>query len=552
MQILTAGQSDRMLRANGEAHLRKWGTDPCAGVTPGRSGAVGNPTGRTAQVPLQLQLPDGRCWPVHSADRPLEEAREWLKTSLKTLDTPAICVIGAGAGWIVDAVEELPGAVRILVLEPEPACVAAMFERRDLRDLIEAGRILVLSGPDFDGAATAWRVLGRMAADPPVLVHPVVAVARRAATMAAARLTRSVIAGARANEQARRRFAAPYLLNTLRNVPSLASESDADALTNLYAGQQVVIAAAGPSLNRNLEELRPHRNKVVLVSVDTALRPMLAAGLTPDFVVTVDPAPANARHLEGLPACEETALVAEVSAQRSTLQAFPGRTFLFRVAAHHPWPWLHTSGIDVARLHAWGSVLITAFDLGARLGGDPLIVIGADLAYTDGQPYCRGTVYEEDWARRVAAGEALADIWRHAISMHPAVVEHHGDQAIATAPHLVLFRNGLLNAVRTTRAKVINATGAGIFRGDDVAFMPIGAALGNAPRLERKPLPRSLPAAAIVDRLRGNTIRLVHRMDPSPDGWGDVLAEHEPPDPTLPEQCESVRVALARWAGVPE
>ena len=578
MHVQTTRESACILRANREAHLAKWGTDPCAGVTAGRSGGVGKSTGHTpttpsnssnsstpsppstpwnsstsSNSPLQLQVPGGVWRAVHSVDRPLEEAREWLATSRNGLNTPpAICVIGAGAGWVVDAVEELPGAIRILVLEPEPACAVAMFERRDLRELIEAGRLMVLTGPEFNGAGGAWRLFGRLAVDPPLLIHPVIAVASRAATVAAARLARAVIASARANENARRRFAAPYLLNTLRNAPSLASESDADALVNLHAGTPVVIAAAGPSLNRNIEELRPYRDRVVLVAVDTALRPMLAAGLTPDFVVSVDPAPANARHLEGLRACNETALVAEASVQRGSLEAFSGRTFFFRVAEHHPWPWLHASGLDVTKLQAWGSVLVTAFDLGVKLGGDPLIMIGADLAYTGAQPYCRGTVYEEDWALRVAAGEALPDIWRHAISMHPVVVERHGDESISTAPHFVHFRDGLLNAARSARARVINATGAGILRGGPVALLPVDAALGDLPRLGRKPLPRRGPAATIIETLRQNTIRLVQRLDPPNDGWGAVLAEHEPPDPTLPDQCESVRVALARWAGVGE
>jgi hypothetical protein len=459
-------------------------------------------------------------------------------------------VIGAGAGWVVDAAEELPGAIRLLVFEPEAACVTAMFERRTLRDLIEAGHLMVLTGPDFDGAATAWRLLGRIAVDPPLLIHPVIAVANRTAAVAAANLARTVIASARANETARRRFAAPYLLNTLRNAPSLATESDAGALTGLYEGTPVVIAAAGPSLNRNIEELRPYRDRAVLVAVDTALRPFLAAGLRPDFVVSVDPAPANACHLAGLPPCDETALVAEASVQRATLEAFAGRTFLFRVAEHHPWPWLHASGVDVGKLRAWGSVLVTAFDLGVRLGGDPLIIVGADLAYTDGQPYCRGTVYEEDWAVKVAGGEALVDVWRHTISLHPAVVERHGDEAIATAPHLVHFRDGLLNAARAARAKVINATGAGILRGGEVTLAPIDSVLRDAPRLTRKSLPRSVPAAAVVNTLRENTIRLVQRLEPPNEGWGHVLSEHEPPDSTLPDQCESVRVALAQWAGV--
>src|SRR5690606_21652421 len=139
--------------------------------------------------------------------------------------------------------------------------------------------------------------------------------------------------------------------------------------------------------------------------------PSLAAGLAPDFVVAVDPGVPNARHLTRLPPCD-TALVAEASVHGDSLAAFAGRTFLYRVAAHQPWPWLMAAGMHTATLRAWGSVLVTAFDLGVKLGGDPVMLIGADLAYTGGQPYCRGTVYEEDWALRVGNGETLEAIWR--------------------------------------------------------------------------------------------------------------------------------------------
>lgn len=542
-----------VLRANSQAHLAKWGTDPCAEVTADRSPGVEISTAVTAGAgdPLQLRLPDGRWCLVHARDRPLDEARDWLATVAASDEPPAaLCVIGAGAGWVVDAVEEWPAATRLLVLEPEPACVVALFSRRDLRALIDAGRLMVLCGPGYAGGAAAWRLFARISTDPPLLIHPVIGVAARASTVAAARLARAAIDGARANEHARRRFAAPYLLNTLRNVPSLATEADAGALTGLYAGLPVVIAGAGPSLNRNIEALAPYRDRVVLVAADTALRPLLAAGVEPDFVVAVDPSVANARHLADLPVGLRTALVAEASVQRATIEAFAGRCFLFRVARHHPWPWLHPSGLDIGVLAAWGSVLVTAFDLGVKLGGDPLITIGADLAFTAGQPYCRGTVYEEDWRRRVAAGESLATVWREAIALHPTVTERHGDDVVATAPHLVQFRDGLLNAARAARATVINATGAGIFRGDGVALQSIEVALRDVAPRAFGPPPRTIPSPAVADRLRQRTITLVHRLEPSPEGWGEVLAEHQPPDPTLGEQCEAVRVALARWAGV--
>lgn len=554
MGTQTALKRSEILRANRNAHRAKWGTDPL-GMSAGRPILVGNPTvrgGRKGEGPMQLQIPSGAWHFVHATDQPLDEARAWLAESFQGKDVPpALVVIGAGAGWVVDAMEELPGALRMLVFEPEPVSCASMFDRRDLRDLIEAGRLMVLTGPNFGGAADAWRLLGRITTDPPVLIHPVTAAARRDAALQAARLAGKSIADARANEGARRRFAAPYLLNTLRNVPSLAAESDAGALFNLYPRTPIVIAAAGPSLNRNIEELRPHRDKVVLVAADTALRPILAAGLAPDFVVAVDPGTLNARHLKGLPPCETTALVADAAVQPAILDAFAGRSFLFRVADHHPWPWLRPSGVNVAMLRAWGSVLITAFDLGVKLGGAPLVIIGADLAFTDGQPYCRGTVYEEEWARWVAAGDSLSEIWDRTIAVHPAVVERHGSEQLITAPHLVQFRDGMLNVIRSTRARVINATGAGILRGVGVEIRSLDSVLRHAKPIIRRTLPRRLPAASTIETLKARTVRLVQRLDPSPEGWAGVIAEHEPSDPTLPDQCESVRLALAQWAGVP-
>jgi hypothetical protein len=529
------------LQANRDAHVARWGVDPCAWMTAGRPLAVGTPTARgdgRPGAPLEIQAPGGAWYEVHDPSRPLDEARAWL-ASIADAARPAsaVCVIGAGAGWVIDALEEQPGDLRMLVLEPDAACCAATFDRRDYRHLIEAGRLMVLGGPDFDGAANAWRVLGRIAAEPPRLIHPVIAVARREATVAAARIVQKAVAGALANERARRHFAAPYLLNTLRNVPAIARESDAGALVDLHRGAPVVIAGAGPSLNRNLEELRPYRDRAIFIAADTALKPSLAAGLAPDFVVAVDPGVPNARHLTHLPPCD-TALVAEASVQSESLDAFVGRTFLFRVAAHHPWPWLASAGIETTMLRAWGSVVVTAFDLGVAIGGDPIVFIGADLAYTGGQPYCRGTVYEEDWALRVTNGESLEDIWRGDIARNPAVIETHAGEPVATASHLMQFRDALLHAARSASANVVNATGAGILRGDGIEQGSLQRIFEKRSSLTRRPLPRRGLEPSVAETLR----HAVHDLQSGasmPDDWMSILGEHEPPDPSLSAQLSA-------------
>jgi hypothetical protein len=541
------------LRVNCAALRARWGWDPCPDVTAERPSDVGNPTGHGTIPPRgapRVQLPGGEWRLVHDEQRPLDEARAWLSRTLgegEGVLPPVICIIGAGAGWIVDAIEARSSETRMLVLEPEPAFIRVMLARRDFRSLVERGRLMIVAGPSFEGRSAAWRLFGRAVTEPTLMIHPVIAVARREAAVAAARLARQAAADARSNDIARRRFAAPYLVNTLRNLPVIARESDAASLFGLCPGRPIVVAGAGPSLNRNLDALRPLRDRVVLVAADTALRPCLAAGLAPDFVVGVDPGAPNARHLTRLPPCETTALVAEPSLGGAAFEAFEHRTFLYRVAEHHPWPWVRSHGVDVTTLRAWGSVQITAFDLAVKLGGDPVIFIGTDLAYTDGQPYCRGTVYEEDWTQRAGMGESLEAIWRGAMAMHPAVTEHHDGESIATAPHLVQFRDAILEACRSAPCAVFNATGRGILHGTGIAPAALDTILHGAASFSMPVLPRRQQPAAAVDRLAAaleahEGPRSVAGLEPA---WADVLAEHDPRDSRLADDLVS---ALSRAA----
>ena len=81
------------------------------------------------------------------------------------------------------------------------------------------------------------------------------------------------------------------------------------------------------------------------------------------------------------------------------------------MARHEPWPWLLEGGVDAGMLRAWGSVLVTAFDFAVFLGCDPICLVGADLSFTNGQPYCRETIYEHDWRQRVEAGAWALRSW---------------------------------------------------------------------------------------------------------------------------------------------
>jgi hypothetical protein len=160
-------------------------------------------------------------------------------------------------------------------------------------------------------------------------------------------------------------------------------------------------------------------------------------------------------------------LAAEGSVHPTAFAAFAGRTFTFRVSDHEPWPWLATTGITRATLRTWGSVLTSAFDLARRMGCDPIVFAGADLAFTGGRPYCRGTIYDAMWQEWIDKGCTWEQMMADYFSRQPEVWldDVHG-QRVRTAPHLVSFRNWLVE--QTTAAgetSFVNATDGGILYG---------------------------------------------------------------------------------------
>src|SRR5262245_23852469 len=77
----------------------------------------------------------------------------------------------------------------------------------------------------------------------------------------------------------------PYAIRALRNAGRIARAGSVDALFGRFPGAPIVIACGGPSLERNLEELRPWRERVVLIAEAAAAGTLVSSDIMPDFVV---------------------------------------------------------------------------------------------------------------------------------------------------------------------------------------------------------------------------------------------------------------------------
>ena len=423
------------------------------------------------QPSVSVLAPDARWVSLHSRRDPSTEADRLVKAAFSDAEPDLLIVIGLGLGYILDAVERRSSRTKVLAFEPLAGTLVAMFERRDWSEWISSGRLVLLYGPDFVGASDTWKLVDGCAKAPVIIVHPVLKREFSSETDAAHALARSAISGAQANAAARRRFAGQYLLNTLENLPVICSEGDVSTLLESFSGFPAIVIGAGPSLDNSLGELRKTKDRALLISVDTAVRPLLAARIRPHVIVAVDPQRPSALHLTDVADGRGTWLVAEGSLDPSVWRPFVGHTFNFKVSDHHPWPWFRAHGTDRGTLQAWGSVLTSAFDLACHVGCDPVVLVGADLAHTDGLGYCQRTIYtneRSDLLTVTARANEFAECLRREHRPTCEETDIRGNPVTST-PHFVQFRDWLVSrSVAVSPRRVVNATGAGILHGGSI------------------------------------------------------------------------------------
>jgi len=458
---------------------------------------------------------DDRPSPSADPDRDAatDAAARWLDVELGGQDVPPLLVvIGLSDASLLSFLERRAPAAKLLAFEPDPEVAARVLRHPDTQRWRESGRLVYLVDPDYAGADEAWRAFPSSPDAHRLIVRPDLMLTATAGAVRAARAYKQILFGVRANAEARRKFSPGYLAGSLHNLPEILAGHDVRSLVNAYRGVPAIVAAAGPSLDDVADDLAAVADRGVLISADTALRPLRSRGLSPQFVVAVDPQPMNARHFHELPPCPDTWLVSEASIDPSVVAPFGRRTLWFRVSNHEPWSWYNEMGLDVGRVDVWGSVVTAAFQIAVLAGCDPIVFVGTDLSFTGGQPYARGTTYEFDWAHLAAEGQPLEQAWRPFMRRDDQirVPDIHGAKTVST-PAMQSFRDWLVARAQKSGRRVVNATGAGIFLGDGIERASLREVLTTARRVLP---PAEVLAAATARPARGDVARRlwdVHR-----------------------------------------
>jgi len=303
----------------------------------------------------------------------------------------------------------------------------------------------------------------------------------------------------------------PMTEEALSNLPRLASVASIDALGRPLEGQPAFLVAAGPSLDRNRHLIERAGKCGAVFAVNTSAPALAAIDCPIDLLVSIEvldvsaPIKAAAKVSRAL-ALDLTSGGANYEAGIDNIVTFCADSSGYRQLADQ---------LGLSVLPYGGSVATAAFALAARLGADPIVLLGQDLAYTDGRGYASDTLFEGTRVHRdgkilmidrVAAWEEMtrAGGLRVPSKLRPCVeADAWGGEGIVWSTHeLTLFRRWFEMAAQKLMGltRLINATeGGASIKG----FEEIGleALLDTLPEVEHG-LHEAIAAAQPLDATR--------------------------------------------------
>jgi hypothetical protein len=321
-------------------------------------------------------------------------------------DGDVTVLFGFGLGYLVQEIRKRMGVSHdLIVFEQRPDIFATAMRLFDLRDIFSDPRIRLCIGVDSDTVIETLKEIQGKALSGTVQklsYGPAVDLAPEAYR----KLENEIELYVSELKTSLRSFRAQIpmrLANLFNNLPVLCQSTPVSALKDAFKGLPIVAVAAGPSLDKNIRMLRKAHGKSLIIAVDAALKPLLASGITPDIIATLDPIDKNVEKFSGiLPnQLKDVGLVFAPEGNRAIPKLFTGPRF-FTNSQNTFTDWLIGHFGAVPDFPPMYTVSHLAFLVARHMGCDPIILAGFDFSFPGNRHHSKGcaktwTVDFEKW-----------------------------------------------------------------------------------------------------------------------------------------------------------
>lgn len=328
-----------------------------------------------------------------------EPAKIWVETLGELVTNSPVFIMGVGnSTYLQELVEQTENRITIIVYEPSFQIFLKFLETVPLKRWMEKHLIVfwvnAIDGMDDKAMHSIVQSILKYEMVPHYrkLILPNYDVLFPEETLKFVQIIREILDLVIVDYGTRMRFSDVTVKNLLNNVKYLCDGYRTTQLVEVIPRDiPGIVVAAGPSLNKNIQELKKAKGRSFIVAVDTAIKPLLAAGIIPDMFAIVDgKKPLDLVQKEE---AKDIPLVTTINASSDILNYHTGMKFFYNEGyalaeqiLMRGTGWRQYGGLDTG-----GSVATSAFSLLYKIGLTRIILVGQDLAFTDNKSHADGT-----------------------------------------------------------------------------------------------------------------------------------------------------------------
>jgi len=244
--------------------------------------------------------------------------------------------------------------------------------------------------------------------------------------------------------------------NLIANVKAVIENPYLNILKDKYKNVPAYIIANGPSLDKNIAELKNIEEKGIIISTESAIIPLLKNKINPNILCVVERTKDTYYyHFENINFSKGTSLLALAVIDKNIFPTFFGPKIPIFRSMESINRWMNNIiGNEESKIDAGANVSHLAFEIAAYLGCNPIVLVGQDFAYSpDGKTHSKDAIYYEKKGEKTLSK----------IKSRPIIyVEGNDGTQIPSIQLWQDFKLGLERKIASyPHIKVINATEGG-------------------------------------------------------------------------------------------
>lgn len=372
--------------------------------------------------------------------QPAAEAQTWCKALIKRA-SGSIFLFGAGFGYPIFEIfsHKMPHTL-VIVFEQDIFLFKAMLYYFDFEPLIKSGKLLLFVGDAAHFERAFSELFGSLnffsCTFPAFCFTPAAQRNFKAAYLTIykfvfARL--SLLTFYIGNDHLDNLVG---LCNLIANAGAIVRDPYISCMKDRYKGTPAFIVANGPSLDKNISLLKDIAGKGLVISVESAIVPLIKNGIKPDILTIIERSKETySYHFENRSLPEDMVLICLAMVDKQVFPAFKGATIPVFRSGETINQWVNHNLGDGSAIDAGSNVSHLALELAAYMGANPIVFVGQDYAYG-----AKGTTHSRDASYYEKTGEEA----RTLIESLPIIyVEGNDGSQIPTNPLWNGFKMGL-------------------------------------------------------------------------------------------------------------